>query len=223
MDAMNVMDERKSRKHPMRALAVSLLSALLLAGCSSSALLLPPPPSADTDATTGPTADAAAGDGYFVNSGDLLEITVFGEADLSRTVRVGEDGAFTYPLLGKIRAGGLTPRQLEMNVIGCLREYLVEPEVTVFIKEYSKISVLGQVKKPGSYELRGRMTVTQAIALAGGFTEIAYWNGTRVVRTVGGKEEVIKVPVGEILSDGSRLHDIELKPNDIIVVPESLI
>ncbi len=206
----------------MKTFSAYILAALLLAGCSGS---VPPLEPADqTDATTGPTAPSgAAGDGYYINAGDLLEITVFGEADLSRTVRVGEDGSFSYPLLEKIQANGLSPHQLETNLAGFLREYLVKPEVIVFIKEYSKISVLGQVKKPGSYEIRGRMTVTQAIALAGGFTDIAYWNGTRVVRTVGGKEEVIKVPVGEILSEGARLQDIELKPNDIIVVPESLI
>lgn len=218
---MNQPGKRNGRVRRALARGSFLLGALLLAGCSGTPG--PLPVAEPTGGGAGPTPPIEAADGYSINPGDLLEITVFGENDLSRTVRVSEDGCFSYPLLGKIRAEGFTPHQLEGDLVGRLRDYLVEPEVTVFIKEYSKISVLGQVKKPGSYELRGRMTVTQAIALAGGFTEIAYWNGTRVVRTVNGKEEVIKVPVGQILSDGERLHDIELKPNDIIVVPESLI
>ena len=203
---------------------IVLLSALHTGCAGKTGEARPPPAPSELPAPTpGEAANGADIGGYSINPGDLLEITVFGEADLSRTVRLGEDGAFSYPLLGKIEAEGLTTNRLEMLLIGLLQEYLVEPEVTIFIREYSKISVLGQVKKPGAYELRGRMTVTQAIALAGGFTEIAYWNGTRVIRTLGGKEEVIRVRVGEILDEGNRAQDIPLKPNDIVVVPESLI
>jgi len=203
---------------------IVLLAALLVGCAGGTGAARPPPAPPELPAPTpGEAANGADIGGYSINPGDLLEITVFGEADLSRTVRLGEDGAFSYPLLGKIEAEGLTTNQMEMLLIGLLQKYLVEPQVTIFIREYSKISVLGQVKKPGAYELRGRMTVTQAIALAGGFTEIAYWNGTRVIRTLGGKEEVIRVRVGEILDEGNRAQDIPLKPNDIVVVPESLI
>jgi len=159
---------------------------------------------------------------YVIGINDLLEISVYEEKDLSKTVRVSPDGTIAYPLIGNIQVAGLTARGLEEKLTELLeKDYLVNPQVSVFIKEYAKVSVLGQVKKPGAYELRTGMTAVDAIALAGGFTDIAAGNGTKVIRTRGNKKEVRQVPVESILKGGSSSQDVLLEPNDTVVVPES--
>ncbi len=159
---------------------------------------------------------------YLISSGDLLDISVLGEEDLSLTVRVAENGVISFPLLGEVRATGSTHLELERKLEDLLnRDYLVSPSVSIAILEYSTISVLGQVKKPGAYEIKGRMTVTDAIALAGGLSEVASPNGTKVIRRGNGEKSTIKVRVKDILQDGDTEDNIFLKPGDIVFVPES--
>lgn len=179
---------------------------------------------ADQGETPFPEKDPAGiTDGsYLINPHDLLDISVLGESDLSLTVRVSERGVISFPLLGEIRAAGYTPIQLERKLETLLgKDYLVSPSVNVAIKEYSTISVLGQVQKPGSFEIKGRLTVTRAIAQAGGLTPIASPNGTRIIRKYNGREETIPVRLNDILKDGDLSQDIPLLPGDLIVVPES--
>lgn len=159
---------------------------------------------------------------YLISPHDVLDISVLGEEELSQIVRVSEKGSISFPLLGEVRATGYTPFQLEKRLEEQLeKDYLVSPSVNITIKEYSTISVLGQVKKPGSYEIKGRLTVTQAIALAGGLTKIASPNGTTVIRKLNGGEKTISIPLKDILEDGDLSNDIPLKPRDLIWVPES--
>jgi len=159
---------------------------------------------------------------YLISPHDVLDISVLGEEDLSQIVRVSEKGVISFPLLGEIKATGYAPLQLERVLEEMLeKDFLVSPSVNISIKEYSTISVLGQVKKPGSYEIKGRLTVTQAIALAGGLTRIASPNGARVIRKSTGGEEIIPIRLKDIMGDGDLSQDISLKPGDLIVIPES--
>ena len=159
---------------------------------------------------------------YLISPHDVLDISVLGEEELSQIVRVSEKGSISFPLLGEVRASGYTPFQLEKRLEELLeKDYLVSPSVNITIREYSTIPVLGQVKKPGSYEIKGRLTVTQAIALAGGLTKIASPNGTTVIRKLNGGEKTIAIPLKDILGDGDLSKDIPLKPRDLIWVPES--
>jgi len=159
---------------------------------------------------------------YLISANDVLRVSVLGEEDLSITARVSEHGAISFPLLGEVRAAGYTPLQFERRLEELLeKDYLVSPSVNISILEYSTISVLGQVKKPGAYEIKGRMTVSQAIALAGGLTQIASPNGTKVIRKTTGEEKVIPVSLNDILKDGNLSGDITLKPGDLVVIPES--
>ncbi|MDD5495833.1 MAG: polysaccharide export protein [Candidatus Omnitrophica bacterium] len=161
---------------------------------------------------------------YHISVNDVIEISVYEEKDLSKTVRVSNDGTITYPLLGTISVLGLTPQQLERKLTELLeKDYLVNPMVNVFIKEYAKVFVMGQVKKPGAYELKAGMTAVQAIAIAGGMSELASPNGTKVIRKRGGKERVFNIPVDSILKSGDRSRDVTLEPNDTVVVPESFL
>lgn len=162
------------------------------------------------------------GESYLINPHDLLDISVLGESDLSLTVRVSERGQISFPLLGEVRAAGYSPLQLERQLEELLgADFLVSPSVNVTVKESGTISVLGQVNKPGAFEIKGRLTVTRAIAQAGGLTSIASPNGTRLIRRYNGREETILIRLNDILKDGDLAHDLPLRPGDLIVVPES--
>jgi len=159
---------------------------------------------------------------YLVSPHDVIRISVLGEEDLSITARVSEHGSISFPLLGEVRAAGYTPLQVERRLEELLeKDFLVSPSVNISILEYSTISVLGQVKKPGAYEIKGKMTISQAIALAGGLTQIASPNGTKVIRKTAGEEKVIPVSLNDILKDGDLSGDITLRPGDLVVIPES--
>jgi len=159
---------------------------------------------------------------YRIAVNDILDISVYGEPDLTKTVRVSPEGTITYPLIGNIKAVGLTTQELQNRLTELLmKDYIVNPQVTVFIKEYAKVYVLGQVKNPGAYELKSGLTVIGAIAMAGGLTDIASGNSTKIIRTHKGKKETIQVPIDSILKGGDTSRDIVVQPDDTIVVPES--
>lgn len=159
---------------------------------------------------------------YLIGPDDVLKITVYREEDMDRTVRVSSDGYISFPLLGKVKAEGLTVSGLERSLIMELIKYLKNPQVTVFIQEYGTITVSGQVEKPGSYPLKGEMSVIEAISMAGGFTKIAAQNGVKVMRLEEGKKKTILVRVADISKKGDKTKDIPLKRGDIVFVPESL-
>jgi len=167
------------------------------------------------------TSNIAAQD-YLIGPDDVLKITVYREEDMDRTVRVSSDGYISFPLLGKVKAEGLTVSGLERSLIMELIRYLKNPQVTVFIEEYGTITVSGQVEKPGSYPLKGEMSVIEAISMAGGFTKIAAQNAVKVMRLEEGKKKPIRVRVADISKKGDKSKDIPLNRGDIIFVPESL-
>jgi polysaccharide biosynthesis/export protein len=157
---------------------------------------------------------------YLISVDDILEITVYGEEDFSTTVRVAQDGTVNYPYLGNIRAVGLTLRELEANITELLaQDYLVNPQVRAFVKEYSKkISMLGAIRSPGSYQLKERLSFTQAVALAGGFTDSANTAAVKIIRDNRGRKDTFYVDYERILDRTD--YDIEIKGDDIIVVEE---
>jgi polysaccharide export outer membrane protein len=160
-------------------------------------------------------------DEYRICINDLLEISVYEERDLDKTVRVDANGAITYPLIGSLEVKGLTSKELESKITELLsRDYLINPQVSVFIKEYAKISILGQVSRPGAYELKSGLTVIDAVALGGGFTEKANVNSVKLVRIKGKDKLTIDIDVNEIVSKGHKEKDITLEPGDLIIVGE---
>jgi polysaccharide export outer membrane protein len=156
---------------------------------------------------------------YVISPDDIIETTVYGEPDLSAVSRVSQDGTIIYPLLGNIMAAGLTVRELERNITELLAEdYLVSPQVSVFIKEYGKISILGAIRTPGAYQAKERLTLTQVIALAGGFTEDANITNVKIIRAGMRGSDTMVVDVSQILDKA--MGDIEIKPKDTIMVEE---
>jgi len=154
-----------------------------------------------------------------VGPGDRLQVTVFDNPDLSQTVTVGPDGAFRYPLVGRIRARGRSLGQIEAALTSGLSENIVDPQVTVGLVEVRgyQIFVQGEVLRPGVFEVDGPVTVTQALAMAGGFTafttrdRILVYNPTRAGRRFLFDYDAF------ITNPDAR--DVALLPGDSIIVP----
>lgn len=159
---------------------------------------------------------------YRIGIGDLLRVEVYDESDLTKNVRVLTDGDISLPLLGPVKAAGRTVGRLEQEITRRLGEkYLVNPQVTVFVKKFSNIYVFGEVKKPGSFPIYGKMTVFEAITLAGGFTEVANPSKVKVVRQKGSQETSFEVDLQRLTKNGDASADPELQANDRVIVPRS--
>lgn len=168
----------------------------------------------------------AAQKDYRIGPENLLQINVhYGKNSvISQKVRVSSKGLITFPLIGEVNVNGLTVSELEKKLYTLLeKDYLVNPQVTVVIEEYSTVSIIGQVTKPGSYPIKGRLTVLEAISVAEGFTKIASPNRVKVVRTnADGSRVEISVRVKDIMQGKDQKSNIYLQGGDVIVVPESL-
>lgn len=157
-----------------------------------------------------------------VGPGDVFNVRVYGEPDLSGTFRAGGGGEIRFPLIGLVQVGGLTATQIEDRIRKRLEAgYLRNPQVTVFVQKFSskKIFVFGEVRKPGTFPFEANMSIVQAITLAGGFTKTAWRNRTNVTRMVKGREKKIRIPV-EAIGEGTQ-QNFALLPGDIVFVPQS--
>lgn len=154
--------------------------------------------------------------------GDIFELRVFGEEDLSGTFTVASDGTVNYPHVGRFRASGLTCAEVEEFLAEGLKNgFLRKPSVACTITEYKskQIFVLGQVQNPGSIPYRTDISIIEAFALAGGFSERASSNNTKLTRVIDGVEVQVRVPMQEIVE--GRQRNLKLLPGDIVFVPES--
>lgn len=163
---------------------------------------------------------------YKLRPTDVVKIKVHEQDDLNTTARITQDGHITFPLLGKVKAAGLTVQELESQIKRSLEaDYLVSAQVGVFIAEYHprQFSVLGEVNSPGKFDMPTEKDVTllEAVAMAGGFTKDADITKTMVMRTKDGQKETIKINAKEITEKGQKGKDIVIEPEDVIVVPES--
>ncbi|MEP6668281.1 MAG: polysaccharide biosynthesis/export family protein [Chthoniobacter sp.] len=165
-------------------------------------------------------------DTYVLAPNDVLDIKVFQEDDLHSNPRVSTKGTITFPLIGVVTVAGRTPQEAATAIRAALaREYLVNPQVTVVVQEYGKrrVTVLGEVQKPGAYDMpdRDRVTLLDAIAMAGGYTRIADPAKIALKRKIDGKETVMKFNAKD-MAKNVRTATFEVMPNDIVTVGESL-
>ena len=160
---------------------------------------------------------------YFLGPEDVLEITVWKNADLSKQVTVRPDGRISLPLIGDITAVGKTAAQLSSDISAKLKEYKENPSVSILVKEVNSyvIYVLGEVLKPGKYPLKSKTTLLQAITIASGLTPNAARNKIVVFRFTkdGGGRIKMKASYDDIVLRDGTTQDVELKPGDQIVVP----
>ena len=168
------------------------------------------------------TAQAAPPD-YVVGPEDILDISVWKNADLSRIVTVRPDGMISLPLIGDVKASGLSPEQLKAAIEKKLREYSETAIVSVIVQTVNsyKVFVLGEVRTPGVQSYKTNTTVLQAITLAGGFTEYASKNSLVLIRkSKDGSEEKIKLRFKDLISPNEKENkNVVLKPGDTIFVP----
>jgi len=166
--------------------------------------------------------DTAPGGGGTVGPGDLLEIKVYEEADLSGPYRISPDGSIDFPLCGKVPLSGKTQGQVADALTRCLAtRYLKHPNVSVLLREYNskKVFVFGEVQRPGTFPFDADMSIIQAVTLAGGFTRSAAKNSISVTRIIDGQGRKIRVPVEDI--GVGKEPNFQLQPGDIVFVPES--
>lgn len=176
------------------------------------------------------TSGANAQDsGYRINGGDLLHISVYGEQNLNQDVAVQPDGGISFPLVGNIDARGMTLKELQTKIADSLRqsEYfpnLTDNEVTVSMLKASgnSVSVVGQVKTPGTFVFDTQLDVMQALSLAGGLTPFASKSKIKILRRDdSGKQAAILFDYSEI-EDGEQLDkNILLRGGDVVVVPQA--
>lgn len=171
---------------------------------------------------------------YVIGPEDILDVAVWGNAEITRTVPVRPDGKISLPLLNDIQAAGLTPLQLRDALAKALTVYIPQPAVSVLVREIHslKVTVIGQVKTPGRYELKDRATVLDLLAMAGGLTEFASRGRIVVLRQESGGTRQIPFPYDRITSksggsngngsQGSKRGGPDnfcVRAGDIIVVP----
>jgi len=158
---------------------------------------------------------------YRIGPEDVLDIAVWNNASISRTVPVRPDGKISLPLLNDVQAAGLTPMQLRDVLIKKLAEYMPTPEVSVIIREVHsfKVSVIGEVKTPGRHELKSGATVLDVLAMAGGLGEFAARGRIVILRTEGNTLKRIPFNYNKVVSANGELENFLLMPGDVIVVP----
>jgi polysaccharide export outer membrane protein len=158
---------------------------------------------------------------YVIGEDDVLAINVWKEGEISRTVPVRPDGKISLPLVNDVQAAGLTPMQLGMVITERLRKFLAEPQVTVIVTTINsrRIYLVGEVGRAGAFPMLPNMTIMQALASAGGFTQFANLKEIYVLRNENGKQ--IKIPFNykEALKGNRPEQNVMLKPGDTIVVP----
>jgi polysaccharide export outer membrane protein len=165
---------------------------------------------------------------------DIINITVYGHADLSTQVAIGADSAFSYPLLGRVKAAGLTTQQLEAQLTKALSEFLVNPQVSVTVTQYlsQQVYVVGEVRSPGPQNLKHASTLLEILVKAGGPTAEAGWEVVLVrasdipaspqSTTEGTRDSntTIRVDLAQLMS-GELPHPIQVFSGDTIYIPRA--
>lgn len=200
--------------------AFLVIASVCLCGAAVTHAQAPKPGPAPPAARAADAVVIPADDGdYKIGPEDVLDISVWKNQELSRTVPVRPDGKVSLPLVNDIQAAGLTPSRLRQELTRRLSEYVPSPEVAVIVREVhsGKVSVVGQVRSPGRYEVRSPATVLELIALAQGFTDFAARDRIVVLRQ-GATPARITFNYRKI-TDGTEQDNFFVQPGDIIVVP----
>ena len=185
-----------------------------------------PAPSGSAVEATQPVAPASAvAADYIIGPGDTIQVFVWRNPELTTTVPVRPDGKVSTPLVEDMVAVGKTPSVLARDIEKVLAEYVRTPQVNVIVTQpasvFSQVKIIGSVARPQALAYREGMTVLDAILAVGGLTDFAAGNRARIVRTVDGKHQEIRIKLNGLVNNGDMKQNQALKPGDVLIVPES--
>jgi polysaccharide export outer membrane protein len=194
-----------------KVVATCLLALITLIGC---AVAPPPPPG------------AVASSPYLIGPGDMLQVFVWHNSDLSMTAPVRPDGKISLPLVNDVTAAGKTPTLLASDVQDQLKKYVTDPVVTVIVSSFvgpfsEQIRIVGQAEKPQALSFRSGMSVLDAMIAVGGLTQFAAGNRAKLIRTVNGIETAYSLRLSDLLQDGDITANTSLQPGDMIIIPQT--
>ncbi len=163
---------------------------------------------------------------YLIGPGDLIDIFVWRNPDVSVTVPVRPDGRISTPLVEDMMASDKTPTQLGRDIEKELSTYIKEPIVTVIVTEFfgpdsQNIRIVGEAAQPGALPYRNNMTVLDVMIAVGGLTEFAAGNKARIVRKVNGQSKEFQVFLEDLMRGGHIDANVEMQAGDILIIPES--
>lgn len=193
---------------------VVALGLFALAGCAST---YPPAPTAVPKTTQTE---------YIIGPGDLLNIQVWRNPEVSTTIPVRPDGKVSTPLVEDLVAANKTPSHLARDIEKALSKYIQDPIVTVMVTGFvgpydSQVRVIGQAAKPQALQYREKMTLMDVMIAVGGITDFAAGNKASIVRTVNGKQQQFGVRLESLIRDGDISANVDMLPGDVLIIPES--
>jgi polysaccharide export outer membrane protein len=184
----------------------------------------------DAQAQTAAAAPAAAApavvpNDYVIGPGDILQVFVWRNPELTSTVPVRPDGKISTPLVEDMVAVGKNPSALARDIEKVLGEYVRSPQVNVIVTQpasvFSQVKVIGQVAHPQALPFREGMKVLDAVLAVGGLSQFAAGNRAKIVREVNGKQTEIHLKLNKLLNSGDMSQNLGLKPGDVLMIPES--
>jgi polysaccharide biosynthesis/export protein len=213
------------------ALIGMLLGAVAISACAQTPSAAGSKPAGTVGAApanqAAPTdSQGNSGDQYIIGPGDTIQVFVWRNPELSVSVPVRPDGKISTPLVEDMTAVGKTPTQLARDVEKVLAEYIRTPQVNIIVSNalsaFSQVKIVGQVRAPQAIPYREGMRVLDALLLVGGVTDFASPNRARIVRQQGGKQTELRVKLGALTERGDMRQNLELRPGDVLIVPQSL-
>jgi polysaccharide export outer membrane protein len=193
--------------------ALSALSVLALAGCS-------------TTRSAAPAQAQEATPDYLIGPGDNVNIIVWRNPEVSMSVPVRPDGKITTPLVEDLPASGKTSTELARDIEKALAKFIQQPVVTVIVTGFvgtygEQIRVIGQAAKPQALPYRRDMSLMDVLIAVGGVTEFASGNKASILRNVNGRMQKLPVRLNDLIKDGDISANVNMRPGDVLVIPES--
>ena len=209
------MKEKAFSAASCQAFSVMLFASMVLIGCKSDPF--PPAPIAP---------EGGSHVEYIVGAGDTLNINVWRNPELSMTVPVRPDGRITTPLVEDVPATGQTPTQLARTIEKALAKYIQDPVVTVIVTTFvgpleRQVRVVGQAAKPQALAYREKMTLLDIMIAVGGITEFADGNKATILRMSDDKPRQFTVRLNDLVKQGDVSANVEMRPGDVLIIPES--
>lgn len=199
----------------MKSIVLVLSVFVLLGACASRSAVAPPQDAAVKGQSEKP------GDDYIIGSGDILDISLWKDEAMTKQVVVRTDGKIVFPLIGEIPAAGRTVAEVKEEMIEKLKEYVPEPLLNVDVKQINSmiVYVTGRVNNPGRYPVNTRITVLQALSIAGGLNPFAKRSKIKVFRQENGRTVTYPFDYDEVVDGENLQQNIVLNRGDVIVVP----